>query len=119
MRFAKFLGVMLVALSAQAAYAQTQPENAISHDKERPEAVHIFPNPALDYLHVKVEHVPAAEVKLSVHNILGNEMQIETEIMDEQTLRVRVKDFATGYYLLSIKHEKAGMMNIVKKFVKR
>jgi len=118
MRFAKFLGVMLVAFSAGVSYAQTQPENAINHDKERQESVHIFPNPALDYLHVKVDHVPASEVKLTVHNILGNEMQIETEVMDEQTLRVKVKDFATGYYLLAVKHEKSSYKNILK-FVKR
>jgi hypothetical protein len=118
MRFAKFLGILLVAVTAQMSYAQTQPENAISHEKERQESLHIFPNPALDYLHVTVDHVPANQVKVAVHNILGNEMQIETEVLDEQTLRVKVKDFATGYYLLAVKHDNTSYKQIVK-FLKR
>jgi hypothetical protein len=118
MRFAKIVGVLLVAISAQVSYAQTQPDNSLNHDRERPESIHIFPNPATEYVHVKVESIPASQVKLDVHNIIGNEMPIEFEVMDEQTLRVRVKEFATGYYLLAVKHEKSNYKQIIK-FLKR
>src|SRR5687767_4636918 len=103
--FAKIFLVLLVAITAQVSYAQTQPENSISHEREQSESVTIFPNPAIDYLQVKVHSVPVSQVKLDVRNILGNEMSIETEVLDEQTVRVKVKDFATGYYLLAVKHE--------------
>jgi hypothetical protein len=118
MRFAKFVGVLLVAITAQISYAQTQPDNSMNHDREHAEPIHIFPNPALDYIHVKIESIPASQVKLDVHNIIGNEMPIEAEVMDEQTLRVRVKEFATGYYLLAVKHEKSNYKQIIK-FLKR
>lgn len=118
MRFAKFVLVLLVAITAQVGYAQTQPENSITQEREQSAPITVFPNPALDYVHVKIESVPAAKVKLDVRNILGNEMTIETEVMDEQTVRVNVKHFATGYYLLAVKDEETNYKQIVK-FLKR
>jgi hypothetical protein len=119
MRFAKFLGVLLVAFVAGSAYAQTQPENG-AQTPERPltESVHLFPNPAVEYLHVKVDQFPANKVKLAVHNILGNEINIESEVVDEHELRIKVKDFSTGYYLLAIRHDES-KFRASYKFLKR
>jgi hypothetical protein len=107
-------------LGAQVAYGQqTQGDNSTSAAEfDIAKSVHIFPNPAVEYLNVKVEHVQAAKVKLTVHNILGNEMTIETEIVDEHELRVRVKDLATGYYLLAIKDDETKYRGTFK-FLKR
>ncbi|HYC84198.1 MAG TPA: T9SS type A sorting domain-containing protein, partial [Chryseosolibacter sp.] len=79
---------------------------------------HIFPNPAVEYVHVRTVDVPASKIKLAVHNILGNKMEIETEIVDEYELRVRVKDLSSGYYLLAIKDEDAKFRGTFK-FLKR
>ena len=118
MRFAKFIGILLVALTAQVGYAQVQPENAISAERDLNESVHIFPNPAVEYVHVKVDHLPASQITLSIHNILGNEMNIETEVVDEHELRVRVKEFATGYYFVAIKDADSNFRKSFK-FLKR
>src|SRR4030095_8047576 len=85
---------------AQATFDGEQPErNEIS------KSVHLFPNPAVEYVHVRVEHVNLDKVKVSMHNIIGNEIGIETERIDEHEIRIKVKDFDAGYYLLALKDE--------------
>lgn len=80
--------------------------------------VQIYPNPATEFVSIKFETPIANKVKLSVHNVIGNVMEAETELVDEFEIRVRVKDFSTGYYLLSIKDERASL-NSTYKFLKR
>jgi hypothetical protein len=41
-------------------------------------------------------------------------MRIESEIVDEHEVRIRVKDLSTGYYLLAIKDEVTGLRTIHK-----
>jgi hypothetical protein len=113
MRFVKFLGVLLVAFTAGVSYGQTHSENGYTNGNAN-ESVHIFPFPATDYVHVRVDDVPATHVKLTLHNILGNPMEIETEIVDEHELRIKVKELATGYYLLSIKDNESKYGRIYK-----
>ena len=94
------------------------------YDAEQPErndiskSVHIFPNPAIEYVHVKLEHVNMDNVKVSMHNIIGNEINIETERIDEHELRIRVKDFDAGYYLIALKDEQSKFIGTYK-FLKR
>jgi hypothetical protein len=81
-------------------------------------SVQVFPNPALEFVHIRVEKLKAADVKLSLHNIIGNEVAIESEIVDEHELRVKVKDLATGYYLIALRDEKMNFRGTYK-FLKR
>jgi hypothetical protein len=98
---------------AQASYDSEQPErNDIS------KSVHIYPNPAVEYVHVKLENVNIENVKVSMHNIIGNEINIETERIDEHELRIRVKDFDAGYYLIALKDEQSKFRGTYK-FLKR
>ena len=96
----------------------------VSFDAEQPErndiskSVHIFPNPAVEYVHIRLEHVNMDNVKVSMHNIIGNQINIETEKIDEHELRIRVKDFDTGYYLIALKDEQAKFSGTYK-FLKR
>ena len=100
-------------LRAQASYDAEQPER-----KDISKSVHIFPNPAVEYVHVKLENVNMNNVKVSMHNIIGNEINIETEHIDEHELRIRVKDFDTGYYLIALKDEQSKFIGTYK-FLKR
>ncbi|SKC89871.1 T9SS type A sorting domain-containing protein [Ohtaekwangia koreensis] len=81
-------------------------------------SVHIFPNPAVEFVHIRIDQFKAQDIKLSLHNIIGNEMNTETEIVDEHELRVRVKDLASGYYLLAMK-DKDSKFTSTFKFVKK
>ena len=98
---------------AQASYDAEQPErNDVS------KAVHIFPNPAVEYVHVRLERVNMEKVKVSMHNIIGNEINIETEHIDEHELRIKVKDFDAGYYLIALKDDQSKFIGTYK-FLKR
>lgn len=81
-------------------------------------AVHIYPNPAVEYVHVRLEHVNMDKVQVSMHNIIGNEIRIERERVDEHEIRVRVKDFDAGYYLLALRDDQSKFRGTYK-FLKR
>ncbi len=68
-------------------------------------SVKIFPNPATDFLSIKFETPIAKTIKVTLHNIIGNSLDVETEIVDEFEIRMKVKDLPTGYYLLALRDE--------------
>jgi hypothetical protein len=114
MRFVKFLLVVVLGLAFRFGYAQQGQAEEPLAQRDLSKTVHIFPNPAVEYVHVKVTEFPAEKAKLTLHNIIGNKMDIETEVVDEHELRIRVKDLASGYYLLAIKDEKSQSYGIFK-----
>jgi hypothetical protein len=120
MRLARIFLVLTLSFTAGLAFSQSQSENeqGVSAEQDLSRAVHIFPNPAVEYVHIKLTELTSANVKLAVHNILGNKMETETEVVDEHELRVRVKDLPSGYYLLAIKDEEAKFRGTFK-FLKR
>jgi hypothetical protein len=107
--------LFVFALTAQ---AQTREEYDVQHGPFDSKSIHIFPNPAVDFVHVRFDKVQAKQVKLSVHNIIGNEIKVETELIDEHEIRIRVKELDAGYYLLAVKDEEDHFRGTYK-FVKR
>ena len=101
-----------------AAQAQTLSEREQIGRFEPAKSVHIFPNPAVDFVHVKIDHFSAEHVKLTVHNIIGNEVPVEIEVLDKHELRVKVKDLNSGYYLLALKDDENRFQGTYK-FLKR
>ena len=101
----------------------TQIAVAQAHDSFSPDhgdpakLVKIFPNPAVEYLSVKFETPKAKIIKLTLHNIIGNTMEVETELVDEYEIRLRVKDLPTGVYVLAVKEDGAPQNSF--KFLKR
>jgi hypothetical protein len=61
-----------------------------------------------------VEDVDLSEAKVSLHNIIGNEMRVEKDLLDENTIRIKVKDLAMGYYLIGLNDEKQKLKGIYK-----
>jgi hypothetical protein len=82
--------------------------------------VSVYPNPAVDvdYVEVKFQPLLAANIKLTLYNIIGNEIPVETEVIDDHKIRIRVKDFATGYYLIAL-HDEETQFKGTFKFLKR
>lgn len=120
MRFLRLIFVVFVLPAFQLAMAQSQPENQppASQEINLTKSVHLFPNPATEFVDVQLDHFPADNVQLTVHNIIGNELQVETEVLDENLIRVKVKDLASGYYLLAVKDEESKFRGTYK-FLKR
>lgn len=80
--------------------------------------VALFPNPATDYISVLFEEAKAREAVLVMYTIIGNEVAIEPELVDENEVRIRVRDLPSGYYLLAVRNEKSGL-RVTRKFLKR
>lgn len=64
----------------------------------------LYPNPATDYLYVRIDLLKnqISSPSFEVRNILGNEMSIRPEQYRADTYRIPVSEFPSGYYLLTI-----------------
>lgn len=80
--------------------------------------VSIFPNPAIEYLNVKFDEPIARKALLTVHNVIGNTVDVEKETIDEHEIRLKVKDLPVGYYLLAVRDEDSNSRSMIK-FLKR
>jgi len=94
-----------MALLTQFAVAQSHDAFAVATVVEPIKSAKIFPNPATEFLSIKFEAPIAKTVKVTLHNIIGNNLEVETEVVDEFEIRLRVKDLPTGYYLIALKDE--------------
>lgn len=81
-------------------------------------SVKLFPNPAVEYLSVKLEAPHAKQLKVALHSIIGNTVEVETETVDDHEIRIRVKDLPAGYYLLALKDDASNFKGTYK-FLKR
>ncbi len=77
----------------------------------------VYPNPAVDYVSLKLEQPMAKSVTLELHSIIGNNLEVESEVIDDFEVRIRVKDLPSGYYVLDVKLQ--GMSHSAFKFLKR
>jgi len=78
---------------------------------------HVYPNPAVDFVSLKFEQPVAKQVTVQLHSIIGNQLEVETEVVDDYELRLKVKDLPSGYYLLDVKL--SGASHSAFKFLKR
>jgi hypothetical protein len=107
--------VVLVLIGAQT-FAQSHEEG--SRPGEGAKAVQVYPNPAVEFLTLKFESPIAKTVKLEFHSIIGTTVEVEHEALDEYEIRVRVKDLATGYYLIGV-HDTQSNTRAIHKFLKK
>lgn len=125
MRYFKLILVVIFASALQWGWAQGLSDETpvVSQEFNPLKSVHIYPNPATEFLHVKIDEFAIENVKLTLHSIIGNEMTIDSEIIDDneqqgKLIRVRVKDLASGYYLLAVKDDQSKFRGTYK-FLKR
>jgi hypothetical protein len=106
----------VIGFSAQAQQKDEMTASGTFQDISK--SVSIFPNPAIEYLNVKFENPIARKTKLTVHNVIGNIVEVETETIDEFEIRIKVKDLPVGYYLLAVRDEGSNTRSTIK-FLKR
>lgn len=82
------------------------------------QTISVYPNPAVEYIDINLDHLRADKVKVALFNIIGNELRVESEVMDEHRIRIRVKDFSSGYYLVALRDEQSNFRGTYK-FLKR
>ena len=75
------LGILILLVTH---FAWGQSHDAFSQNHTEPiKLVKFFPNPATDFLIIKFETPLARTVKLTLHTIIGNSLEVESEIVDD------------------------------------
>jgi hypothetical protein len=115
------LSVLLVTAAFAVSFGQAQPPVQTEYGGIMDVAKHVqlYPNPSVEeWLNVKVESVKADKIEITMHNIIGNKLPVESEVVSEHILRVRVKDLSSGYYFLALRENDSGLRGTYK-FVKK
>lgn len=113
-----FLAFSCVLTTVFMTMGQVKDESFFQRGPDPVKSVEIYPNPATEYISVKFEAPVAKKIRFTVHNVIGNTMELESEIIDEYEIKLKVKDLATGYYLISVKDERLNISSTYK-FLKR
>lgn len=108
--------MLLLCSISVASFAQVAP--AFPEKADPTKSITIYPNPTTDFVHIKLATLNANQVKITLYNILGNEVSAETEVVDDHEVRIRVKEFSTGYYLIAVRDELTQFRGTYK-FLKR
>ena len=120
MRPLNLIFLLLLAIVCEVSFAQPvrMSEQGYPEKENLSKSISIYPNPAVDFLNVKLGELNAHQTKVTLYNILGNEVQAEVEAVDDHEVRVRVKELSSGYYLLAVRDEKTQFRGTYK-FLKR
>src|SRR5690606_37476526 len=120
MRCIRLFLTMSALAVVQLGMAQSFPDDPpmVAQEVNLAKSVHLFPNPATEDVFVELDQFPAKNVQVTVHTIIGNEIPVEKEVVESNLIRVRVKDLATGYYLLAVKDEESNFRGTYQ-FLKR
>ena len=116
-----YLIILAISFTTSVGWAQSPTEYAALPERaavDPTKAFQIFPNPTSDFVFVKNEQVDVHLLKVTLHNIIGNEMQVEIEVIDEHELKIKVKDLSPGYYLIALKDDLSKYRGTFK-FLKR
>ena len=108
--------ILLFGFVAQFGVAQQKEEAFAGPDPVK--TIHLYPNPAIDYLTVKFEQASLKNTRISLLNVIGNEVEFEVEVIDDKEVKIKVKDLPTGYYFLSVRDEHTNFRSTFK-FLKR
>ncbi len=116
-----YLLILAISFTTTVGWAQAHGEYAALPERafvDPTKTFQIFPNPTTDFVHIRNEQADVHHLKLTIHNIIGNEMNVEVEIVDEHELKVKVKDLSPGYYLIAVKDDLSKFRGTYK-FLKR
>lgn len=118
MNLKKAIFLIAILAIAHVGFGQFREETLGPNSPDPIKQVQVYPNPAIEFLSLKFETPQAKKVRLTVHNILGNTQEVETEIVDEYEIKLKVKDLATGYYFVSVRDDQTNLRGTYK-FLKK
>lgn len=115
------LSFALLLFSSAVALAQTQ--EIVSYIPEKTDfdlskSITVYPNPATDYVNIKLSTLDASTAKIALYTILGSQLNVDKETVNEHEVRIRVKDIAPGYYLIAVRDDQL-QFKATYKFLKR
>lgn len=102
------LSFALLLFLSSSAFGQNQDVVAYTPEKaefDLAKSITVFPNPTTDFVNIKLSTLDASTTKISLYTILGSELTVEKETIDDHEIRIKVKDIAPGYYLIAVRDE--------------
>jgi hypothetical protein len=69
---------------------------------DRIQVSHAYPNPASDFLDIDYQVVGNQDLRLGFYNVLGEQVKEVSLDRDQKTLRISLRDFASGMYLYQL-----------------
>lgn len=103
------------------AFGQNQDVIAYAPEKtvvDLSKSITVYPNPATDYINIKLSTLEASTAKITLYTILGGEVHVDKETVNDHEVRIKVKDLATGYYLIAVRDDELHF-KATYKFLKR
>ena len=67
--------------------------------------VELFPNPVVSHLFIEIYHSDLKNPTFELHNIIGNEFDIEVEELGPMKYRISMEAMGAGYYFLVVQDE--------------
>ncbi len=113
------LSFFLLLFLSGTAFGQIQDPIVYNSEKmDLSKSITLYPNPTTDYINIKLSTLDASTAKVTLYTILGSELQSEKETVNDHEVRLKVKDLATGYYLVAVRDEQL-QFKATYKFLKR
>jgi hypothetical protein len=112
------LFVFLMVALAQIGFGQASEHFPLPINPDLAKSVQVYPNPATDFINIKLELPIAKRLKLDLHNIIGSTLETELEIIDDFEIRIKTKDLPVGYYMIALR-EGDSSVKATFKFLKR
>lgn len=105
MSLSKFIFTLGLALSiglgalAQSAEVQLKVDEGIKPSNK----VNLYPQPATEFVIVKIENSTLEDAKFELYNIIGTPVKVDVEELNNGEYKIWLKDLNTGYYMVVIK----------------
>ena len=107
--------VFAVVFAMNHSYAQsTRDFPEVSAEIDAKNQISVYPNPTSDFIIVRLQNSDLTNAKVELYDILGNIHAVELEKIDDNSYKIVVKDFARGYYLVSVKDDSARFRSTLK-----
>ena len=99
-----FLLLFSAVAFTQSRQIQLRPDSRLSNSIKINQ-IELFPNPASDFIFVKIKDSNLSDVKIELRSMIGNRLTIDIEKVGINQYRIPLKNFATGYYFVVVKDE--------------
>ena len=88
---------------------------SFSQQKELNRYFEVYPNPATEYINIKfIDKSKIANQTFSVHSLIGNKVDITSENLSDNTIRISIRDLNSGFYFLSLTDNQTEKREMVK-----
>lgn len=78
--------------------------NETAIDEQFAQTFDLYPNPANDYVQIRMEYASVSEARLEIYNIIGSQVYSEDIVFgsDQNTATINIKDLKSGLYFVKL-----------------